>query len=91
MRETYLKLMSQLCDKILDYRKFGQDMLTCEDCSSRPVREQILILLELMKEDPNSQVQMQAKHILRTCGGQAKTTKEIMPALEAKLLKMRVD
>ena len=49
MREVYLKLLLQLCDKILEYKKFGQDMLTCEDCSSRKVREQILVLLEILK------------------------------------------
>jgi len=91
MREHYLKLLLQLCDKILEHRKYGQDMLTCEDCSSRKVREQIMVLLEVMKEDPNAQAQRQAKHILRHCGGQAKVTKEIMPALEAKLLVMRQD
>lgn len=91
MRENYLRLFLQLCDKILDYRKYGQDMLTCDDCSTRKTREQILVLLEVMKEDKNAQVQRQAKHILRQCGGQAKVTKEIMPAIEAKLLAMRQD
>merc|ERR1719335_538494 len=88
VREIYLRLFLQLCDKILDYRKYGQDMLTCEDCSTRKTREQILVLLEAMKEDENAQVQRQAKHILRHCGGQAKLTKEIMPAIEEKCLKM---
>eukprot|EP00931_Biecheleriopsis_adriatica_P009247 TRINITY_DN11032_c0_g1_i1.p1 TRINITY_DN11032_c0_g1~~TRINITY_DN11032_c0_g1_i1.p1 ORF type:complete len:1392 (+),score=339.87 TRINITY_DN11032_c0_g1_i1:522-4178(+) len=91
MREIYLKLLAQLCDKILEHKRFGQDMLTCDDCSSRPVREQIMVLLEVIKEDPNAQVQRQAKQIWRNCGGQAKTTKEVMPALEAKLLSLRSD
>eukprot|EP00927_Polykrikos_kofoidii_P060069 TRINITY_DN55139_c0_g1_i1.p1 TRINITY_DN55139_c0_g1~~TRINITY_DN55139_c0_g1_i1.p1 ORF type:complete len:1408 (-),score=281.64 TRINITY_DN55139_c0_g1_i1:363-4586(-) len=91
MRECYLKIFQQICDKILDHRKYGQDMLTCEDCSSRPVRESILVLLEVLNQDPHSQVQRQSKHIFRHCGGQAKVTKEIMPSLEAKLLQMRQD
>ena len=69
---------------------YGQDMLSCEDCSTVKTREQILVLLEVMKEDSNAQVQRQAKHILRQCGGQAKLTKEIMPAIEAKLMKLRL-
>eukprot|EP00930_Biecheleria_cincta_P070735 TRINITY_DN5834_c0_g1_i1.p1 TRINITY_DN5834_c0_g1~~TRINITY_DN5834_c0_g1_i1.p1 ORF type:complete len:881 (-),score=211.35 TRINITY_DN5834_c0_g1_i1:157-2799(-) len=90
IREIYLKLFTQLCDKILDHRKFGQDMLTCDDCSSRAVREQIMVLLEVIKEDANAQVQRQAKHLWRNCGGQAKSTKEVLPVLEAKLLALRV-
>lgn len=91
MREQYLKLFLKLCEKILEHKKFGQDMLTCDDCSSRPVRESIMVLLEVMKEDWDPQVQRQAKHVLRQCGGQAKTTKEVMAALEAKLKIMRMD
>eukprot|EP00928_Gymnodinium_smaydae_P042317 TRINITY_DN2850_c0_g1_i2.p1 TRINITY_DN2850_c0_g1~~TRINITY_DN2850_c0_g1_i2.p1 ORF type:complete len:1428 (-),score=360.53 TRINITY_DN2850_c0_g1_i2:265-4080(-) len=91
MREIYLKLLLQLCDKMLEYRKFGQDMLTCDDCSSRKVREQIMVLLEVFKPDANPQVERQAKHIWRQCGGQPKVTKEILPVLEAKLLSMHAD
>jgi len=91
MREIYIRLMQQFCERILEHRRYGQDLLTCEDCSKRESREQILVLLETLKEDPDAQVQRQAKHVLRICGGQAKVTKEIMPAIEEKFLKMRQD
>lgn len=91
MRENYIKLLYKLCEKILEHKKFGQDLLNCDDCSTRAVRESIMVLLEVLKEDTDLQVQRQAKHVLRHCGGQAKTTKEVMPSLEAKLQKMRLD
>mmetsp|Transcript_110277 Transcript_110277/g.351512 ORF Transcript_110277/g.351512 Transcript_110277/m.351512 type:complete len:1415 (-) Transcript_110277:22-4266(-) len=91
MRETYLKLMLKMCERILEHKQFGQDMLTCDDCSTRPVRESVMVLLEVMKEDTEPQVQRQAKHVWRICGGQPKTTKDVTPALEVALLKMRED
>ncbi|CAE8588612.1 unnamed protein product [Polarella glacialis] len=48
-----------------------------------------MVILETFKLDPNAQVERQAKHICRTCGGQPKVTKEVMPALEETLLRMR--
>lgn len=92
MRENLLKIMSVLCNRILEHRKFGQDMLTCDDCSNRKAREQIMVLLEVLIQDPEAQVQRQAKQIWRNCGGGvAKVTTDVMPLLEAKLLTMRQD
>jgi len=49
MREIYIRLLQQLCEKILEHRKYGQDMLTCEECSTRKVREDIMALLVVMR------------------------------------------
>jgi len=91
MREIYIRLLQQLCEKILEHRKYGQDMLTCEECSTRKVREDIMALLVVMREDPNAQVSRQAKHIYRICGGGPKTPREISQTLETRLLRMRQD
>jgi ATPase subunit of ABC transporter with duplicated ATPase domains len=87
-RERSVVLLGQMVDKILEHKKFGQDLLTTE-LSSQEFREELLSLIFLCRSDPDSGVKRVANGIWKTAGGAPKVQKAIMPTLEKKLLQLR--
>eukprot|EP00931_Biecheleriopsis_adriatica_P074143 TRINITY_DN4826_c0_g1_i1.p1 TRINITY_DN4826_c0_g1~~TRINITY_DN4826_c0_g1_i1.p1 ORF type:complete len:1432 (+),score=436.50 TRINITY_DN4826_c0_g1_i1:58-4296(+) len=89
VRDQTAKLLGQLADKILEHKKFGQDLLTTEDCSSKDTREHILVLLVLMRFDSDASVKRYANGAWKTAGGAPKLQKTIGAAIQKFLQRMR--
>eukprot|EP00930_Biecheleria_cincta_P045393 TRINITY_DN31293_c0_g2_i1.p1 TRINITY_DN31293_c0_g2~~TRINITY_DN31293_c0_g2_i1.p1 ORF type:complete len:1428 (+),score=369.05 TRINITY_DN31293_c0_g2_i1:76-4359(+) len=89
VRDNAAKLLGTLADKILEHKKFGQDLLTTEDCSSKETREHLLILLTVLRSDVDASVKRYANGAYKTSGGAPKLQKTIAPALEKFCLKIR--
>jgi len=88
-REKVAGLLGKVVEKILEHKKFGQDLLTAEDCSTREVRERVICLAFLMKSDADAAVKRIAGGVWKTAGGSPKLQKSIMPAIEKRLLALR--
>jgi hypothetical protein len=73
----------------LEHKKFGQDLLTTDDCSDKAPREGVLVLLFIMARDKDASVKRYANGAWKTSGGAPKLTKAIMPRIEETLAKMR--
>jgi elongation factor 3 len=82
-------LLGKLADKILEHKRFGQDLLTTEDCSNKETREHVLVLIFLMKSDSDASVKRYANGAWKNSGGAPKLQKLIMPAIEKMLQRMR--
>eukprot|EP00746_Dinoflagellata_sp_MGD_P000859 gnl/MRDRNA2_/MRDRNA2_101597_c0_seq1.p1 gnl/MRDRNA2_/MRDRNA2_101597_c0~~gnl/MRDRNA2_/MRDRNA2_101597_c0_seq1.p1 ORF type:complete len:1388 (-),score=421.45 gnl/MRDRNA2_/MRDRNA2_101597_c0_seq1:268-4431(-) len=87
-REKSIALLGQMVDKVLEHKKFGQDLLTTE-LSSKEFRERLLSLIFLTRSDPDSGVKRVSNGIWKTAGGAPKIQKAIMPTLEKMLLDLR--
>merc|ERR1719324_1046570 len=82
-RTQVVILTGKTCEKVLEHKKFGQDLLTCADCSSEEVRASLLTLVCAMRVDPDPAIKRAANGIWKACGGAPKVQKAILPALEA--------
>lgn len=49
-------LLAKVADKILEHKKFGQDLLTTEECSTRETREYLMGLVFALRSDPEAAV-----------------------------------
>eukprot|EP00441_Pelagodinium_beii_P008993 CAMPEP_0197703132 /NCGR_PEP_ID=MMETSP1338-20131121/125279_1 /TAXON_ID=43686 ORGANISM="Pelagodinium beii, Strain RCC1491" /NCGR_SAMPLE_ID=MMETSP1338 /ASSEMBLY_ACC=CAM_ASM_000754 /LENGTH=1412 /DNA_ID=CAMNT_0043287025 /DNA_START=11 /DNA_END=4249 /DNA_ORIENTATION=+ len=89
VRDMTAKILGQLADKILEHKKFGQDLLTTDDCSTKETRERVLVLMVVMRFDSDASVKRYANGAWKTSGGAPKLQKTIAPAIEKMVLKMR--
>eukprot|EP00928_Gymnodinium_smaydae_P053482 TRINITY_DN3745_c0_g2_i1.p1 TRINITY_DN3745_c0_g2~~TRINITY_DN3745_c0_g2_i1.p1 ORF type:complete len:1423 (+),score=377.56 TRINITY_DN3745_c0_g2_i1:40-4308(+) len=89
VRDKTTMLLGKLADKILEHKKFGQDLLTTDDCSNKDTRERLLVLVVLMRSDADASVKRYANGTWKVAGGAPKVMKAIMPAVEKMLQKMR--
>eukprot|EP00933_Yihiella_yeosuensis_P060884 TRINITY_DN63683_c0_g1_i1.p1 TRINITY_DN63683_c0_g1~~TRINITY_DN63683_c0_g1_i1.p1 ORF type:complete len:1428 (+),score=454.93 TRINITY_DN63683_c0_g1_i1:157-4440(+) len=89
LREKVASLFGKVAEKILEHKKFGQDLLTTEDCSTKHCRSQLLALLFIMRYDADAAVKRVANGIWKTAGGAPKMQKAIMPFIEKQLTQMR--
>lgn len=89
IRERSTVLLGKMTEKILEHKKFGQDLLTTDECSTKATRERLLILVFAMRSDPDAGVKRVANGIWKTAGGAPKVQKAIAPAVEKKMLLWR--
>ncbi|CAE8597346.1 unnamed protein product [Polarella glacialis] len=89
VRDMTAKCLGMVAEKILEHKKFGQDLLSTDECSTKEIREQLLVLLFVMRSDSDPSVKRYANGAYKTSGGAAKLQKTIAPALEKFCLKMR--
>jgi len=89
VRDMTAKLLGALADKILEHKRFGQDLLTTDDCSTKDTREQVLVLMVIFRYDSDASVKRYANGAWKASGGAPKLQKAIMPAIEKMLLRMR--
>jgi len=89
VRERSAAILGKVADKVLEHKKFGQDLLTTEECSTKATREYLLCLVFIMRSDADAAVKRFANGTWKTAGGAPKVQKAIMPALDNLLLKMR--
>jgi len=81
--------MGKLTEKILEHKRFGQNLLTTDDCSNKETRERLLVLMFLMKFDADASVKRWANGAWKVSGGAPKLQKELLPAIEKMVLRMR--
>mmetsp|Transcript_45337 Transcript_45337/g.98578 ORF Transcript_45337/g.98578 Transcript_45337/m.98578 type:complete len:1420 (+) Transcript_45337:85-4344(+) len=89
VREKLSALLGKMVDKILEHKKFGQDLLTTDDCSTKETRENVMCLVHLLRSDPDAAVKRFANGTWKTAGGAPKVQKQILPTFEKLLRKMR--
>eukprot|EP00913_Durusdinium_trenchii_P027077 g25412.t1 len=77
---------------------FGQDLLTCDECSNKATRLRVLILSFVARSDPDAAVKRVASNVWKTSGGSPKMqscgsteqrTKTIIKELSESILKWR--
>jgi ATPase subunit of ABC transporter with duplicated ATPase domains len=89
IRERSSMLLGKLAEKILEHKKFGQTLLSTDDCSNQETRERLLVLMFLMRFDSDASVKRWANAAWKVSGGAAKLQKAILPAIEKMVLRMR--
>mmetsp|Transcript_45336 Transcript_45336/g.98572 ORF Transcript_45336/g.98572 Transcript_45336/m.98572 type:complete len:1420 (+) Transcript_45336:85-4344(+) len=89
VREKVSALLGKVVDKILEHKKFGQDLLTTDDCSTKETRESVLCLVHLMRSDADAAVKRFANGTWKTAGGAPKLQKQILPSFEKLLQRLR--
>ncbi|CAE7193820.1 TEF3 [Symbiodinium sp. CCMP2592] len=89
VREKNAVLLGKVAEKILEHKKFGQDLLTTEDCSNKATRERVLVLIFLARYDADASVKRVANGLWKTAGGAPKVQKAIMPSVSKTLQKFR--
>jgi len=89
IREKSAALLGKVADKILEHKKFGQDLLTTADCSTKETREYLMCLVFLMKNDADAAVKRFSNATWKNAGGAPKIQKAIMQSVEKLLLKLR--
>jgi len=82
IRDKACMLLGKLIDKVLEHKRFGQDLLTTEDCSNLETRTNVLVLLFMMRSDADASVKRYANGAWKAAGGAPKMQKAIMPAIE---------
>eukprot|EP00437_Effrenium_voratum_P030289 CAMPEP_0181409902 /NCGR_PEP_ID=MMETSP1110-20121109/7063_1 /TAXON_ID=174948 /ORGANISM="Symbiodinium sp., Strain CCMP421" /LENGTH=1412 /DNA_ID=CAMNT_0023532433 /DNA_START=36 /DNA_END=4271 /DNA_ORIENTATION=+ len=88
-REKTVSLLGKVAEKILEHKKFGQDLLTTEDCSNKATRERLLVLIFLARSDADAAVKRVANGLWKTAGGAPKVQKAIMPSISKLLQRLR--
>jgi len=89
VREKNVVLLGKVAEKILEHKKFGQDLLTTEDCSNKATRERVLVLIFLARYDTDASVKRVANGLWKTAGGAPKVQKAIIPSVSKTLQKFR--
>lgn len=89
IRDRCIMLLGKVVDKVLEHKKFGQDLLTTDDCSNKDTREFLLVLVFLARFDLDASVKRYANGAWKNAGGAPKVQKLIMPRIEKMLLKMQ--
>merc|ERR1740130_1061926 len=89
IRERASMLLGKVAEKILEHKKFGQDLLNTEDCSNKETREQLLVTIFVMRFDSDASVKRWANAAWKTAGGAPKLQKLLIPSMEKMLLCMR--
>ncbi|CAK9034421.1 Elongation factor 3, partial [Durusdinium trenchii] len=88
-REKTVVLLGKVAEKILEHKKFGQDLLSTEDCSNKATRERVLLLILLARFDADASVKRVANGLWKTAGGAPKVQKAIMPNMTRFLERLR--
>ncbi|CAK9019299.1 Elongation factor 3B (EF-3B) (Homolog of EF-3) (Translation elongation factor 3B) [Durusdinium trenchii] len=89
VREKSMQLLLKTAEKILEHKKFGQDLLTCDECSNKATRLRVLILSFVARSDPDAAVKRVASNVWKTSGGSPKMQKTIIKELSESILKWR--
>eukprot|EP00929_Paragymnodinium_shiwhaense_P117010 TRINITY_DN870_c0_g1_i13.p1 TRINITY_DN870_c0_g1~~TRINITY_DN870_c0_g1_i13.p1 ORF type:complete len:1413 (-),score=497.37 TRINITY_DN870_c0_g1_i13:141-4379(-) len=89
IRDKATMLLGKTIDKVLEFKQFGQDLLTTTECSSKTVREALMVLVFIMRWDADASVKRYANGAWKAAGGAPKVQKQIMPAVEKLLKRMR--
>jgi ATPase subunit of ABC transporter with duplicated ATPase domains len=89
VREKNATLIAKTAEKILEHKKFGQDLLTTEECSTRETREYILGLIFALRFDPEAAVKRVANGCYKSSGGAPKVLKAMSVSLQEMMLKWR--
>lgn len=89
LREKVAGLLGKVADKVLEHKKFGQDLLSTDDCSTKETREYLLCLVMLMRSDFDAGVKRQANATWKASGGAPKLQKLLLPKFKEMLLNMR--
>jgi len=89
VRDKAAMLLGKVVDKVLEHKKFGQDLLTTEECSTKETRETMLVQVFIMRSDSDASVKRYANGAWKTAGGAPKVQKAIMPSIEKLLGRMR--
>jgi len=89
VRDRTIMLLGKVVDKVLEHKKFGQDLLTTDECSNKDTREFLLVLVFLARYDADASVKRYANGAWKNAGGAPKVQKLIMPRVEKVLAKMR--
>eukprot|EP00929_Paragymnodinium_shiwhaense_P117009 TRINITY_DN870_c0_g1_i12.p1 TRINITY_DN870_c0_g1~~TRINITY_DN870_c0_g1_i12.p1 ORF type:complete len:1414 (-),score=509.47 TRINITY_DN870_c0_g1_i12:580-4821(-) len=89
VRDKACMLLGKVIDKVLEYKQFGQDLLTTSECSNKTTREYLMVLVFIMRWDGDASVKRYANGAWKTAGGAPKVQKQIMPAVEKLLKRMR--
>merc|ERR1719329_1787816 len=87
IRERSAVLFGRVVEKILEHKKFGQDLLSTDECSTKATRERVLVLIFAMRCDPDAGVKRVANGVWKTAGGAPKVQKAIAPAVEKAMLR----
>jgi len=90
VRDRTAMLLGKVIDKVLEHKKFGQDLLTTDECSTKEVREALLVLTFMMRWDSDASVKRYANGTWKTAGGAPKVQKAMMPSIEKLLSQMHV-
>lgn len=89
IRERSAVLFGKTVEKILEHKKFGQDLLSTDECSTKKTREQVLALVFAMRSDPDAGVKRVANGVWKTAGGAPKVQKALAPTVEKLMLQWR--
>jgi len=89
VRDRAAMLLGKFVEKILEHKRFGQDLLTTDDCSTKEMRESILILVFMERFDADASVKRYANGTWKAAGGAPKVQKAIMPSVEKMFARMR--
>lgn len=89
IRDKTAMLLGKLVDKVLEHKKFGQDLLNTDECSNKSTREYIFILVLIMRFDSDASVKRYANGAWKNAGGAPKTQKMVAPRAKEILEKMR--
>ncbi|CAJ1345754.1 unnamed protein product [Effrenium voratum] len=87
VREKSMQLLLKTAEKILEHKKFGQDLLTCEECSTKATRVRVLVLAFVARSDPDAAVKRVASNAWKTSGGSPKMQKTIIQELSQSITK----
>ena len=66
VRDKAAMLREKVVEKILEYKRFGQD-LTTDECSNKETRDHLLVLLYLMRSDIDASVKRYTKGAWKVC------------------------
>lgn len=89
VRDRSTMLLGKMVEKVLEHKKFGQDLLTTDDCSNKDTRELMLVLVFLARFDQDASVKRYANGAWKAAGGAPKVQKLIIPRVEKMIAKMR--
>lgn len=89
VRERTIAVLGKVVDKILEHKKFGQDLLTTDGCSTKDTREYALCLAFAMRQDPDPGCKRVANGAYKNAGGAPKIQKAISAALGQLMMKWR--
>jgi len=89
IRDRASMLLGKVTEKILEHKRFGQTLLSTEDCSNKETRERLLVLMFIKRFDEDASVKRWANGAWKVAGGSPKLQKELIPVIEKMLLRMR--
>jgi ATPase subunit of ABC transporter with duplicated ATPase domains len=89
IRDRSSMLMAKVAEKICEHKKFGQTLLTTDECSTQETRERLLVLMRVMSFDADASVKRWSNAAWKASGGAPKIQKSLQPAMEKWVARMR--